>query len=274
MSKLRNSIICLMALVAVGGVMLTGCASSKGAVAQDDVGLAGDWKLTSVLHSGAELAIPQDVAITFSADVPKMGSYDYDVYGFSGVNNYSGPVTIEGSAYSAGPFAITMMAGSPELETFERLYLETLSDADQFRIATDGHGMEISKSSGETALLFQKMMLAGTHWLLTAYYDGTGVGSLDQSKAVPELVFGTKLDVSGFSGSNFVVGSYEVDYAARTIAFQEIGTIKEAAPVKEAAIMEQVYLNLLGKASHYVLSGNTFQLIGKDGTTLLVFTAK
>lgn len=274
MSKLRNSIIGLMALVGVGGVMLTGCASSKGAAAKDDIGLAGDWKLTSVLRSGAELAIPQDVTITFSADVPKMGSYDYDVYGFSGVNNYSGPVTVDGTAYSGGPFAITMMAGTPELETFERLYLETLTDADVCDIAVDGQGMGIAKSSGETALLFQKMKLDGTHWLLTAYYDGTGVQTLDQGKAVPELAFGTKLDVSGFSGSNFVVGSYEVDYATRTIAFQEIGTIKEAAPAKEAAILEQVYLNLLGKSANYVLSGNTFQLIGKDGTTLLVFTAK
>ena len=246
----------------------------KGCGGSGRCGLAGDWKLTSVLRSGAELAIPQDVTITFSANIPKIGSYDYDVYGFSGVNNYSGPVTIEGSAYSGGPFAITMMAGSPELETFERLYLETLTDADQFRIAADGHGMEIAKSSGETALLFQKMMLTGTHWMLTTYYDGTVVQSLDQSKAVPELAFGTKLDISGFSGSNFVVGSYDVDYATRAISFKEIGTIKEAAPVKEAAILEQVYLNLLGKASHYVLSGNTFQLIGKDGTTLLGFTAK
>lgn len=274
MTKLRTFIFCLIALVAVGGVMLTGCASSKGTAAGDSIGVAGDWKLTSVLRSGKELAIPEDATITFSADVPKMGSYDYDVYGFSGVNNYSGPVTIDGSAYSGGPFAITMMAGSPEMENFERLYLETLTDADVFRIAADGHGMEIAKSSGETALLFEKLVFDGTHWTLTAYYDGTGVRSLDQSKAVPELSFGTKLDISGFSGSNFVVGSYDVDYATRAISFKEIGTIKEAAPVKEAAIMEQVYLNLLNKAANYVWSGSTFQLIGKDGTTLLVFTAK
>ncbi len=271
MSRLRGCVFSLMA-IAAAGMLLAGCASSQ--AAQDEVGLAGDWKLTSILSSGLEQEIPQEVTITLSADLPEGGSYDYDVYGFSGVNNYSGPVTIDGPVYVGGPFAITQMAGPPALEDFERLYLETLTDADRFSIAPDRHGMAIAKTSGETALLFERLKFDGTHWLLTGYFNGTGVRSVDQSKAVPELVFGTKLDITGFSGTNYVVGVYDVNYESREISFAQVGITEGPAPTKGAAIPEKDYLDLLGKASHYVWSGDTLQLIGKDGNTLLVFVTK
>lgn len=271
MSRLRGCVFSLMTIAVAGGMLLTGCASSK--AAQDEVGLAGDWKLTSILVSGSEQAIPQDVTITLSADLPEGGSHDYDVYGFSGVNNYSGPVTIDGPVYEGGPFAITQMAGPPALENFERLYLETLTDADRFSIAPDRHGMAIAKTSGETSLLFERLKFDGTHWLLTGYYNGTGVRSVDQSKAVPELAFGTKLDISGFSGTSYVVGTYDVDYGSRKISFVVEGT-EMPAPAGGASISEQEYLDLLRKASHYVWSGDSLQLIGKDGNTLLVFVTK
>lgn len=271
MSRLRGCVFSLMA-IAVAGMLLAGCASSQ--AAQDEVGLAGDWKLTSILSSGSEQAIPQDVTITLSADLPDGGSHDYDVYGFSGVNNYSGPVVIDEPVYEGGPFAITQMAGPPALEDFERLYLETLTDADRFSIAPDRHGMAIAKTSGETALLFERLKFDGTHWLLTGYFNGTGVRSVDQSKAVPELAFGTKLDISGFSGTNYVVGAYDVNYESREISFAQVGITEGPASTREAAIPEQEYLDLLGKATHYVWSGDTLQLIGKDGNTLLVFDTK
>ena len=275
MIRLRSSIFCFVAVVLAGGLMLTGCASSKGvATSSDDYGIAGDWKLTSVLRDGAELAIPYGETITFSADVPKAGSYDYDVYGFSGVNNYSGPVSIDGNFYVGGPFGVTMMAGPADLENFERLYLETLTDADVFRIAADGHGMEIAKSSGETALLFNRLKLDATHWILTAYFDVNGVRSVDQTKAVPILSFGTRMDVNGFTGTNFLLGGYDVNYATRQITFEDIGVTEPHGHGGDVAVLEQVFLNLLHKASHYVWSGNTLSLIGKDGTTLLVFTEK
>ena len=273
MSKLRGCIFFVLVLL-VGGMLLTGCASSKDTVAKEDVGIVGDWKLSSVLRNGAELVIPQDVTVTFSATIPEVGSYTYDVTGVAGVNNYGGPVTIEGDMYSGGPFWLTQMAGPTPLEDFERLYLETLTDADVFGIAADGHGMEIAKSSGETALLFNKFKFDGSHWKLIAYFDGPGVRSVDQSKNVPELSFGTKMDISGFSGSNFIVGDYTVDYALRAISFQDIGTTRMAAPAGEAAVLEQVYTDLLHKTANFVWSGSELRLIGKDGTTLLVFTSK
>ena len=274
MSKFRSCIFCFVVVLLAGGMMLTGCASSKGTVATDDAGIAGDWRLTSVLRNGSELTIPQGVTVTFSATVPEIGSYSYDVAGVAGVNNYGGPVTIDGTLYSGGPFWLTQMAGPSPLEDFERLYLETLTDADMFDISADGQGMEIAKSSGETALLFSKFKFDGSHWKLVAYFDGTGVRSVDQSKNVPDLSFGNKMDISGFSGSNFIVGDYTVDYTLRAISFQDIGTTRMAAPSGEAAVLEQVYTNLLNKTANYVWSGDELQLIGKDGTTLLVFAAK
>ncbi|MBO7175184.1 MAG: META domain-containing protein [Spirochaetaceae bacterium] len=274
MSKFRSCIFCFVVVLLAGGMMLTGCASSKGTVATDDAGIAGDWRLLSVLRNGSELAIPQGMTVTFSATVPEIGSYSYDVAGVAGVNNYGGPVTIDGTLYSGGPFWLTQMAGPSPLEDFERLYLETLTDADMFDISADGQGMEIAKSSGETALLFSKFKFDGSHWKLVAYFDGTGVRSVDQSKNVPDLSFGNKMDISGFSGSNFIVGDYTVDYTLRAISFQDIGTTRMAAPSGEAAVLEQVYTNLLNKTANYVWSGDELQLIGKDGTTLLVFAAK
>ena len=272
MSKFRGCVFCLVAIALAGGAMLTGCASSKGSVANDEAGVAGDWRLTSILRNGAEEAIPEDVTITFSADVPKAGSHDYDVYGFAGVNNYSGPVTIDGPVYTGGPFGVTMMAGESDLENFERLYLETVTDADRFSIAPDKHGMAIAKTSGETALLFERLKFDGTHWMLTGYYDGNGVRSVDQSKNVPTLSFGTKMDISGSSGTKFIVGSYEVNYPLREVSFQDIATTD--APSGVGAIPDQVFLDLLDKSRNYVWSGNTLQIMGKDGTTLLTFVEK
>ena len=85
---------------------------------------------------------------------------------------------------------------------------------------------------------------------------------------------GTKMDISGFSGSNYIVGDYTVDYALRAISFQDIGTTRMAAPSGEAAVLEQVYTDLLHKTSNFVWSGSELRLIGKDGTTLLVFATK
>lgn len=273
MSKLRGCIFFVVVLL-VGGMLLTSCASSKDTVAKEDVGIVGDWRLTSVLRNGAELAIPQGVTVTFSVIIPEIGSYTYDVTGVAGVNNYGGSVSVDGSVYSGGPFWLTQMAGSAPLEDFERLYLETLTEADRFGIAADGQGMEISRSSGENALLFNKFKFDGSQWKLIAYFDGTGVRSVNQSKNVPELAFGTKMDISGSSGSNFIVGDYTVDYALRAISFKDIGTTPMAVPAGEAAILEQVYTDLLHKTSNFVWSGSELRLIGKDGTTLLVFAAK
>ena len=71
-----------------------------------------------------------------------------------------------------------------------------------------------------------------------------------------------------------MVGEYDVNYESREISFAQVGITEGPASTREAAIPEQEYLDLLGKATHYVWSGDTLQLIGKDGNTLLVFDTK
>lgn len=280
MTKMKASFVLTVVSVSfliLGVMALAGCSSSKGVPqhGQEEIApadLAGDWVVLSVLSDGTEYSVPAGLAVTFSADA--QGGGTYAIYGFGGVNNYNTSATVAGSDFSVGEIATTLMAGDPEMENFERIFLDVLASADTITFSAGSSGAVIGDSIGRNAVILKRLGLEDSGWVLTSYNTGNAVASLDSGIARPEIVFGADGSVSGFTGVNYLTGSYELDNGKRTLSFSQMGTTRMAAADEDAAKMEQDYLDLLGRSSVYQLSGDTLRLLDKSGKTLLVFTRK
>lgn len=274
--SLNVAVLFCILILSIGVITLASCNTSKDKEAVQEtapaIGLAGDWLLTSMLSNGVEVAIPTDTVITFSADAE--GNQTYSVYGFGGVNNYNASVAVDDGSFSAGAIGTTMVAGPEADEQIESQFLTLLRDSNTVSISDDKNGMVIGDGTGKNQLLFARMALDGSSWILVAYNNGSAVTSLPEQVSAPELTFGAEEVLSGFTGVNYLNGEYDADYMVRTIAFPYTGATRMAAPSQVAAVMEQNFLDLLSDVEAYAISGNTLTLLAPDGMTLLVFNKK
>ena len=193
----------------------------------------------------------------------------YALYGFSGVNNYTGSASVTGNDFIVGPMAVTMVAGDPEHTQFEQLYFSVLNTVHSYTITDTA--LVLSSADGNSSLVFVPLVLDGTSWTLTGYNTGDAVVSVALDLEVPGLEFTTDGTVSGFAGVNRVTGSVVTDKTLRTVSFSQLATTRMAGS-PDAMALEQIYLDLLGKTQVYQMSGSTLRLMTADGMTLLVFT--
>ena len=260
----------LVAIVAAGITCLicfTGCVSTDMVETPATPVLAGDWILASAVAHGAEAGIPSGESITLSLD--ENGGDLYALYGFSGVNNYTGSASVTGNDFIVGPMAVTMVAGDPEHTQFEQLYFSVLNTVHSYTITDTA--LVLSSADGNSSLVFVPLVLDGTSWTLTGYNTGDAVVSVALDLEVPGLEFTTDGTVSGFAGVNRVTGSVVTDKTLRTVSFSQLATTRMAGS-PDAMALEQIYLDLLGKTQVYQMSGSTLRLMTADGMTLLVFT--
>ncbi len=101
------------------------------------------WKLTGWSES---FSWPADVTISAAFDAST-------VSGNSGVNSYSGPYERDGSgAFTAGPIASTMMAGSEAAMKAEQAYVRRLEAARSY--AVRGDTLVLKDADGKDSLTF------------------------------------------------------------------------------------------------------------------------
>lgn len=274
-SKFSTLAIGILSLLA-GVFILNGCASTKTSSPESqnatNIDFAGDWIVVSVLNNGTEATTTDNIHATLSADA--LGNGTFAVYGFAGVNNYNATATVDGTKFSAEALATTLMAGTPEAEQFERSFLEVLVTVDTVMFAANGNGMELRDETSLNALILQRLVLNDSAWTLSAYKDANAVVTIPSGITTPELTFSANNELSGFTGVNYLTGTYNADATKRTLSFPQIGTTRMAAATESAASMEQAYLDLLGAATVYQISGDTLRMLSDDGTTLLVFNRK
>ncbi len=127
-----------VALLAFGGVALTGCAELKDGLVKTDKAArtlaltAAPWELEKDSLPGVNQswAKPQK---EITLRIYSSGRFN----GCAGVNNYTGTATLDVDARTIkfGNPGVTRMAG-PGLE-YEQLYLKTLAGVDSYQIADD-----------------------------------------------------------------------------------------------------------------------------------------
>lgn len=257
--KKTNFCFALLLAVATGAFIMTGCASSG----HGKSSLYGDWIVTELKSGGSAVKMPSvSTTIAFEKNSPI-------VSGFSGVNNFSGSVSLGDGTISFGTIAVTMMAGAPEDERFEYAYLDVLKQAKTFSLSQDTLTIAVDQNN---YVKFYRHMLQNTAWLLSAMSDGNAVVSVSMSDSeAPSIAFDSNDNVSGFTGVNQMMGNYIAHSEHRTIKFGDIGTTRMAPRDAEAAAMEQNFIAFLGKAASFQLSGNSLTLLDGNGTTLLLF---
>lgn len=253
--------VALLGAMLMGAIVMTGCKSTG--TAKKGPKIEGSWFLYEAVQDGKVFQISDSTAstITFGGDKGNV-----QVVGFSGANNFSGTANINGDSISFSPFATTMMAGSPEGERIEKLFLGFLADADKLELA--GDTMKISTPSGNTVSL-QRFVLANTEWKLLALNIGNAVESISLDD-VPSISFDAAGNVNGFTSVNRLMGKYKADLAKGEVTFKEIGTTKMAAATAEHGKIEQEFITLLEKTATFDFSGNTLTLRSANGDSVLV----
>jgi heat shock protein HslJ len=155
-----------VALVVTGGILLAvalaagaGCGSGSGGSSGGSSTGGGSggsstsaadldgssWRLTGWSVSSQD---PNDFTITAEFKDGRVG-------GKSAVNQYGGPYTAgDDGSISFGDLASTMMAGpEPDMKA-ERIYLELLAAAGEFRI--EGDTLTLSDSQGNDSLIYSR----------------------------------------------------------------------------------------------------------------------
>lgn len=254
--------VALMGAMLMGAIVMTGCKSTG--TAKSGSKIEGSWFLYEVVQDGKVSQISDSTAstITFAGE-----SGNVQVVGFSGANNFSGTANINGDSISFSPFATTMMAGSPEGEQIEKLFLGFLAEADKLEVT--GNTMKIS-SPNENSVSLQRFDLANTEWKLLALNIGNAVESISIGD-VPTLSFDAAGNISGFTSINKLMGKYKADLAKGEITFSKIGTTKMAASTAEHEKIEQKFTSLLEKVATFDFSGNTLTLRSANSDSVLIF---
>lgn len=259
--------------LAIGVTILTGCVSNKNAEDKEkakSISISGDWIIESILNQGTEHPVPAQANTTFSAD--SEGKNSYSVFGCAGVNDYNGTATLNGNVISFGNMATTMKAGEPTAEDFERLYFNILNNVSLVDFSANGNGLIFQDESGKNAILMKRLVLADTKWTLCAYNDGNSILSTPDSKL--SLEFNSENGISGFTGVNYLTGSFEADYANRNLSLINVGATRMASPSETDTAMEQKFLELLADCTKYHNTGAILRLMNDDGTLLLEFEKK
>ena len=233
-----------------GLVILAAC-STSGQGGEAD--LAGPfWNLSSLMDQ--ELVAGSSISIQFTTDGK--------VSGAAGCNRYSGAYTTSGKSLEiATPLATTMMACEQAVMDQETAYLKALAEVKTFAI--NGDQLTLNNADKQAILVYkmQSQDLSGTSWEVTGYNNGKQAVVSALADTSLTAVFGEDGNLSGSSGCNTYVGSYEVDGAAITI-----GPLASTMMACEQDVMDQEtqFLAALQSAATYQVEGASLVLRTKD----------
>lgn len=231
--------------------------------------ILGDWNLVHYKINGSPVEIS-----AASVSIAATGK-NAKISGFSGVNRFSGSCRIEGNKFSAkDDFATTRMAGSKEDMEFERAFLASLNGADSVSVKTEDEKQVlcISNSTEKSELLFERAVITGFDWVLTAILKGDGVVSVNAEKnELPTFKFLDDENISGFSGVNYFSMNCKIDENKHKISFTRGAATLMASGSPEATELEYQIFENIGKVKFYSISGNNLAIYSKDGKILFEF---
>lgn len=257
-TKFFISVAC--AILSVG---LIGCSDSKN--------VAGDWTLC-FFDDGNRENIENFSLVTISLDNVEESKWQFK--GFSGVNDFSGFLTVDKEKILVDKkIATTRMAGPADKMEFEKKFLQFLSNADLLKVAKASGlpSLEIKNSKNGQIARFKKFSLAETKWLLTSQSDGSAVVSLEDGVNI-SLDFLDKKQSHAFTGLNHLNVPYKTEASNRSLCFNMTSgsTTLVSGSNKEMEI-ESLFIKNLSDVSSYLLKGNELSLCANDGNIKLIF---
>lgn len=244
-------------------------AAKKAVEASEDAVVTGDWELRPIGEAQGQMAATMTVA--------DEGKNRYTLQGFSGVNTFSGSLTIgnDGAITVDKKIATTRMAGSADQMKGESAFLDALKQSTSWKAVRVGvETLEMKGAS--TTLRFTRLSIADRIWNLNAQLNdkGTAVEDIgDAGRKVTLMIAKGKANV--FTGLNITNADCTLDEAEHTIAVaMASGAMTLASGSAEEMERERIYLNNLNAAATYTISGKTLSIQDANGKTVLVFDAQ
>lgn len=237
-----------------------------------------DWNLIKIEKDGKILSaengnFPEKITANLSINKHHEDKdFNYQISGFSGVNNYSAQAFLEKGKITVENIITTMMAGDDDASSLESEYLQILSKGGNFSFeTTEGNTNLIIRNKNEkTVLVFREIKLENTSWNLTFYNDGLAVVSVDEPMQEKiTLGFGGGQQLFGNATVNSFASNYEASDDGE-LSFGSIITTRMAGPA-EMMELEAKIIDLLSKVEAYEVSGKNLTLKDGNGTTLLVY---
>ena len=148
------------------------------------IALFQETRLTHLAHIRRAVTengdFPEKITVNLSVNKNESDTnFNYQLSGFSGVNNYSAQAFLDKGKITVANVITTMMAGDEKASSIETEYLQILSKGGKFSFeTTDGNtNFIIRNKEDKTVLVFREIKLENTAWNLTFYNDGNAVVS-------------------------------------------------------------------------------------------------
>ena len=189
-------------------------------------------------------------------------------------NGVAGAYTLDGDKITTQMGPSTLRACEPDIAGQESGLAYGISHAASYKIE-EGKLM-LMDADGNVLLTFTEQpptSLTGNAWQLMSFNNGQGGMESNQATQKIYVTFGEDGKVSGNAGCNNFSGSYETDGDKITVG-PLAATRKMCAQPEGVMETEQAFLQALGNAATYNITGDALTLFDKDGGKLLIFSLK
>lgn len=197
----------------------------------------------------------------------------YHIAGFSGINRYSGTLTLSGTAIKVQLNEYAQAEGPADKMNLERLFCSTLQKGGTVSVSTNAAGSElvIFNLREKTELTFKKSVLENTNWKLNRYNKEHAMLQAPESVRYASLSFTDSNRLYGNTGvNNFSAACFIKSGSALSIA--ELAVTRIASPNGEAAEFERRYMELLKQCVLFTVEGGALNLKNGTGEVLLTYT--
>lgn len=197
----------------------------------------------------------------------------YRIAGFSGINRYSGTLTLSGTAIKVQLNEYAQAEGPADKMNLERLFCSTLQKGGTVSVSTNAAGSElvIFNLREKTELTFKKSVLENTNWKLNRYNKEHAMLQAPENVRYASLSFTDSNRLYGNTGvNNFSAECFIKSGSALSIA--ELAVTRIASPNGEAAEFERRYMELLKQCVLFTVEGGTLNLKNRTGEVLLTYT--
>ena len=197
---------------------------------------------------------------------------DGQLNGFGGCNTYNGSVQVAtDGTMTVGPLATTLMACAEGMDQ-ETAYLSALQSARSFYFGSQGrlvikYGPETETNQVMVFAIGAKP-LTGTNWVLVSSGDPAAQQPVPAGTVIT-AAFSQDGFMSGLSGCNQYSAAYTLQ--DQQITLGPIAITQMACPSGMEA--EQAYLEALGTAQQFDISGQMLTITYNQGAEVLTYTA-